>query len=223
MRVNADFSRAVIVAADQQHWTASPQGGVERVLLDRIGAEQARATSLVRYVPGAHFPRHVHPGGEEVLVLSGTFSDEGNDYPQGWYLRNPPGSAHRPSSRDGALIFVKLKQMSLDEKTAVRIDTRSPLAWRREGGRRLCPLFADAHSEVCIRRLDPGEPLFERAMPEMESLVISGHLVVDGRTYGQRSWMRLPAGEAAAAGAGARGATIYLRTGAPADARGVQP
>ncbi len=223
MRVNADFSRAVIVAADQQHWTASPQGGVERVLLDRIGAEQARATSLVRYVPGAHFPRHVHPGGEEVLVLSGTFSDEGNDYPQGWYLRNPPGSAHRPSSRDGALIFVKLKQMSLDEKTAVRIDTRSPLAWRREGGRRLCPLFADAHGEVCIRRLDPGEPLFERAMPEMESLVISGHLVVDGRTYGQRSWMRLPAGEAAAAGAGARGATIYLRTGAPADARGVQP
>ena len=30
---------------------AAPQGGVERVMLDRLGGEQARAASIVRYAP----------------------------------------------------------------------------------------------------------------------------------------------------------------------------
>ena len=32
--------------------------GVERVLLDRVGAELAVATSLVRYAPGSSFSEH---------------------------------------------------------------------------------------------------------------------------------------------------------------------
>ncbi|XQF94519.1 cupin domain-containing protein (plasmid) [Pseudoalteromonas espejiana] len=32
-------------------------------------------------------------------MLSGTFSDESGDYPQGFYLRNPPGSSHAPKSK----------------------------------------------------------------------------------------------------------------------------
>ena len=45
---------------------------------------------------GAHhrFDRHTHGGGEEILVLEGTFSDELGDYLAGTYLRNPAGSAH---------------------------------------------------------------------------------------------------------------------------------
>ena len=216
MIVNDDFARAVFLAADQQGWTASPQPGVDRVLLDRAGGERARATSLVRYAPGTHFPHHVHPGGEEVLVLSGVFSDEAGDYPAGWYLRNPPGSAHRPSSRDGTLIFVKLRQMASHETRPLRIDTRAPAAWRREGGRAVCPLFADEHASVCIRRLDPGEPVFDDATPHAETLVISGQLEIDGRAHGHRSWMRLPAGQRATIAAGSHGATLYLRIGAPA-------
>ena len=48
----------------------SPGGEVERVMLDRIGGETARATSLVRYAPQSIFPEHQHPLGEEILVLS---------------------------------------------------------------------------------------------------------------------------------------------------------
>ncbi|MEO7106084.1 MAG: cupin domain-containing protein, partial [Rhodoferax sp.] len=69
MLINADFSRRAIVAAHQHQWLASPQSGVERVMLDRVGAEKARATSIVRYAPNSHFPGHQHPGGEEILVL----------------------------------------------------------------------------------------------------------------------------------------------------------
>src|SRR3546814_4407076 len=96
MFINADFSLRAVVASHQYQWVASPQAGVERVMLDRLGGEQARATSIVRYAPSSRFPRHQHPGGEEILVLSGTFSEGNNHYPAGWYMRNPPGSSHQP-------------------------------------------------------------------------------------------------------------------------------
>jgi anti-sigma factor ChrR (cupin superfamily) len=43
--------------------------GVERRMLDRIGDEVARATSIVRYASESRFSPHVHDGGEEFLVL----------------------------------------------------------------------------------------------------------------------------------------------------------
>jgi anti-sigma factor ChrR (cupin superfamily) len=135
MLIHADFSRRAAVAPHQYLWVASPQTGVERVMLDRVGEEQARATSIVRYAPGARYPHHLHPGGEEILVLSGCFSDGDAHYPAGWYVRNPPGSGHQPYSAGGALIFVKLHQMPPEETRAVRIDSGDPSSWqRREGG-----------------------------------------------------------------------------------------
>lgn len=141
MLINADLTRRVTITADQHRWIPSPQQGVERMMLDRIGAEAGRATSLVRYAPNSHYPKHEHPGGEEILVLSGTFCEGDEQYPTGWYLRNPPGSSHLPSTQDGALIFVKLWQMPANEMRRVRIDTRSPLSWRLESGCHVCSLF----------------------------------------------------------------------------------
>lgn len=163
MLVNADFAHPAIVAPHQYRWTSSPQGGVERVMLDRVGAERARATSIVRYASGSRFPRHLHPGGEEILVLSGTFSDENGDYPAGWYLRNPPGSSHQPFSAEGAVIFVKLWQMRSDEDRRVRIDTRDPKAWRHCDGREVRALFADEIESVCLQRVPAGERLLPAA------------------------------------------------------------
>lgn len=213
MLINADFSRAVVVTPDRYDWSASPQAGVERVMLDRVGAEQARATSIVRYAPDSTFPRHAHPGGEEILVLSGTFSDEHDDFPEGWYLRNPPGSAHRPSSREGALIFVKLRQMAPGEKEAVRIDTRAPSAWHKAGDRAVCPLFAGPGEQVCLQRVAPQALLFDGACEGAELLVLEGELLFEGRTCPRGSWIRLPAGPAPALHAGRAGATVYLKTG----------
>ena len=70
-------------------------------MLDRIGDETARATSIVRYAAGAGYAQHVHGGGEEIFVLQGVFSDEHGDYPAGTYLRNPPGTSHTTFSREG--------------------------------------------------------------------------------------------------------------------------
>ncbi len=213
MFIRADFSRRAIVAPDQYHWVASPQSGVERVMLDRVGAEQARATSIVRYAPGSDFPAHRHPRGEEILVLSGTFSEDGADYPAGWYLRNPPGSSHRPSSADGAVIFVKLQQMQPQEQRAVRIDTRAASSWQRADGREVCPLFRDAVERTSLQRCAPGEALFDTVLDGAELLVLSGQVLLDGESHAQGSWIRLPAGEYPGIVAGARGATVYLKLG----------
>jgi anti-sigma factor ChrR (cupin superfamily) len=213
MLINADHSRRVVVVPDQYRWTPSPQQGVERVMLDRVGGEKARATSIVRYAPGSCFPRHLHPGGEEILVLSGTFSEGNEHYRAGWYLRSPPGSSHQPSSNEGAMIFVKLWQMQPDEKRHVRIDTGAPSSWQRRGGREVCPLFSSDAEQVCLQRLGPGETLFTRPMDGAELLVLAGDVVTGDRFCKRGSWLRLPAGEYPELAAGAGGATVYLKTG----------
>src|SRR5918993_663748 len=91
-------------------WAPSPMAGVERRMLDRVGGEVARATSIVRYAPGSRFSAHAHGGGEEFLVLEGVFSDEHGDFPTGSYVRNPPTSRHTPGSESGCTLFVKLWQ-----------------------------------------------------------------------------------------------------------------
>ncbi len=85
MEVNADFGRRVAVHAARMEWAPSPIPGVERRMLDRIGAEVARATSIVRYAPNSLFSPHTHGGGEEILVLDGVFQDESGGFP-GWDL-----------------------------------------------------------------------------------------------------------------------------------------
>jgi anti-sigma factor ChrR (cupin superfamily) len=79
-------------------WKASPMPGVERRMLDRLGDEVARATTIVRYAPDIHFSSHVHTDGEEFFVLDGVFQDEHGDFPAGSYIRNPPESRHTPGS-----------------------------------------------------------------------------------------------------------------------------
>lgn len=51
MRPNADFNERVVLRPEDRDWVASPMAGVDRQMLDRIGEEVARATSIVRYAP----------------------------------------------------------------------------------------------------------------------------------------------------------------------------
>ena len=76
-------------------------------MLDCIGDEVARATSIVRYAPGSHFSPHTHDGGEEFLVLEGVFQDEQGEFPAGSYVRNPRTTRHKPGSVPGCILFVK--------------------------------------------------------------------------------------------------------------------
>ena len=96
MELNSDFEARVLVHSADLDWVDSPIQGVQRRMLDRIGNEVARATTIVKYDPGSQFSPHVHTGGEEFLVLDGVFQDEHGDFPAGTYIRNPPESGHTP-------------------------------------------------------------------------------------------------------------------------------
>src|SRR5579864_5785908 len=134
VNLNADFSLPVIVHAARLPWTPSPIAGVDRRMLDRIGDELARATSIVRYAPNSRFSAHTHGGGEEFLVLDGVFEDEHGDYPAGSYVRNPPTTRHTPGSAPGCTLFVKLWQFDPKDRTPVRLDT-AKMAYRPAPGR----------------------------------------------------------------------------------------
>ena len=214
MLINADFSCPVTLTPEKHQWVNSPQHGVERIMLDRLGAEKAHATSLVRYAPNSHFPHHYHPGGEEILVLSGTFSADDTHYPAGYYLRNPPTSGHQPYSRDGAVIFVKLWQMSPDENYHVSIDTNDIKNWQRQEERQVCPLFSNDNEQVSLQRLLAGDVLFAtEIIGGAELLVIEGSLIYKQQVYKQDGWIRLPLGTQAQIEAGADGVIVYLKTG----------
>ena len=129
MRINAEFNERAAVIADDSQWVHSPESGVERQMLDRIGDEVARATSIVRYAPGSSFATHQHAKGEEFLVLDGIFSDESGHYPAGSYVRNPPGSAHAPYSDEGCRILVKLRQFDAQDLDQFSVDTTDDNNW----------------------------------------------------------------------------------------------
>ncbi len=221
MLVNADFSRRASLTPDQYQWVPSPQPGVERVMLDRLGAEYGHATSLVRYAPGVHFPLHQHPGGEEVLVLSGTWCEGAQQYPAGTYLRNPPGSSHAPFSSEGATLFVKLWQMAPEPGQPLRIDTRDPAAWSLDNAHECCELYRDAVEHVWLQRLDAGSRVLPALVPGAELLVLEGALREGEMLYPSGSWLRLPAGEYAGLVAADTLVTLYLKTG-PLGARSGQ-
>jgi anti-sigma factor ChrR (cupin superfamily) len=196
--VNADFSRRVVIATDEMPWIPSPQAGVERRLLDRIGGEVARATSLVRYAPASAFPAHDHALGEEFLVLSGVFSDEHGDYGVGTYVRNPPQSRHSPRTAPGCSILVKLRQMTPSEQKRVVIDTTTA-KWEQAGnaGSKTVPLYLapDAGEKVSLERLEAGARHGDVDCPGGEEIfVLSGDLEDEYGKYGAGTWIRNPVG-----------------------------
>ena len=205
MELNADFDQRVLVHSQDIPWKASPMPGVDRRMLDRIGDEVARATSIVRYAPGSRFSAHTHTGGEEFIVLDGVFQDEHGDYPAGTYVRNPPTTSHTPGARDGCTIFVKLWQFDPDDRTQFRKDM--------DAGTPVNILHQDDRELVRFVTLAAGEGFAETPQGGAEILMISGQATEGGDTLSTGSWLRLPDGAAIDMAAGAQGATFWIKTG----------
>ena len=214
MLLNTDISRRVVIDTEKEPWLDSPLPGVRRRMLERDGEEVARATSLVRYAPGSRFSEHSHGLGEEFLVLEGVFSDEHGDYPAGTYVRNPPGSSHRPHSRDGCTLFVKLRQMHEKDRRFVRIDTAGePWSPGGEPGLLVMPLHSDERESVALAKLEPGTRLERHDHLEGEEIwVLEGVLEDDDGVYPKGTWLRNPPGSSHARRSEA-GCIYYSKTG----------
>lgn len=190
--------------------------GVERRMLDRIGDEVARATSIVRYAASARFSAHTHGGGEEFLVLAGSFHDASGDYPEGAYVRNPIGTSHAPwAGPDGAVLFVKLWQFAKADTRQVVIDTRTA-PWRDGpvAGVRVLPLHEFGTERVALERWAPSTRLAaHRHHGGEEMLVLEGSFEDEHGVYPQGTWLRSPHLSEHAPFTGAGGALVYVKTG----------
>lgn len=207
MELNADFKERVVVHSDQLEWKASPMPGVDRRMLDRIGGEVARATTIVRYAPNSKFSAHTHTGGEEFIVLEGVFQDEHGDFPAGTYVRNPPTTSHTPGSDEGCTIFVKLWQFDMNDRNQFRVDMDT------EAKHGHAVLHSDDQETVTYHRLEPGAALTDDLAGGGELLVLSGTLSESDDSLQKGGWLRLPEGATLDARAGPQGATVWMKTG----------
>ena len=88
-------------------WVQARIPGISVKLL-RKDAETGASASLVRFAPGARFPAHDHPAGEEVFVVEGEVRIGAHLLKTGDYLYAPPGCVHAASSETGCVFLVTL-------------------------------------------------------------------------------------------------------------------
>jgi anti-sigma factor ChrR (cupin superfamily) len=193
LRLNMNFARQVCMLPGQYEWVASPADGVSRVPLERESAESGHKTSFVRFEPGSYFPAHSHPLGEEIYVLDGIFSDQYGDYPAGTYLRNPPASSHRPFTREGCTLFVKLDQFQPDDMQQVVLRPHDQL-WRPGIGNLKVSALHSFGTQSTALVFWPANEVFQ---PHVhwggeEIVVLKGTFADEHGQYPAGSWIRSP-------------------------------
>lgn len=215
-RYNADFNQRVVIKPSEYEWLSSPSPGVERMLLDRIGGEIARATSIVRYAPNSQFPQHTHSGGEEIFVLEGEFADEYGQYPAGTYLRNPIGTHHSPRiGNDGATIFVKLRQFQQQDTNPVQINTNKA-EWTPGlvNGLSVLPLHHYESEHIALVKWQPNTQFqTHQHWGGEEIFVLEGTFYDERGIYPKGSWIRSPHYSQHTPYTLEDGALIYVKTG----------
>lgn len=215
-RLNADFSQRIVIQSDDYHWQESPMPGVKRMMLDRIGDEAARATTIVRYEPFSEFSAHTHTGGEEFIVLDGVFSDEHQDYKKGSYVRNPIGTSHTPKiGKEGATIFVKLQQFNEADTEQKVINTQTH-AWQQGlvDGLTVMPLHEFEGEHVALVKWAPNTQFnSHQHWGGEEILVLEGTFHDEHGAYPKGSWIRSPHQSRHSPFTKDDGALIYVKTG----------
>jgi anti-sigma factor ChrR (cupin superfamily) len=214
--LNADFKQRVVIRPEDYKWVDSPMPGVERMMLDRIGDEVARATTIVRYAPNSSFSSHTHGGGEEFLVIDGVFSDEHDDYPEGSYIRNPIGTSHTPRiGPEGCTILVKLHQFEANDTDQKALDTRSA-TWYPGlvPGLQVMPLHEHGTEHVALVKWAPNTHFqAHRHYGGEEIYVIEGTFHDEFGSYPKGSWLRSPHLSKHQPFTKEDGALIYVKTG----------
>lgn len=193
MNINADYNKRVVINHHDLPWIPSPATGIERRMLERVGDEVAKATSIVRYHPGTRFPLHTHELGEEILVLEGIFSDEAGEYPAGTYIMNPPGSSHAPHTDSGCTLFVKLRHLGSDQVAREIVDT-STAHWHQGmvPGLHVMPLMQQGSGSTLVRWSPQTYFNLHRHFGGEEIFVVDGVFEDEHGRYPTGSWIRSP-------------------------------
>lgn len=214
--VHADVETRVVIKPEHYAWTPSSMRGVDQMMLDRIGGDMVRATTIVRYSAKSEFPPHVHDVDEEIFVLEGTFADEHGDYAAGTYVRHPVGtsSALRVGA-NGTTLFMKSHQFAKGDIEHTVIDTNKA-EWRPGviAGLQVMPLHEYEGEHVALVRWAPHtqfNPHSHRGGEEI--LVLDGVFYDEHDRYPKGTWIRSPHLSHHTPFTQVKGALIYVKVG----------
>jgi anti-sigma factor ChrR (cupin superfamily) len=92
-------------------WQPLAEPGVAGVYVKVLRFDEATGrapTILLKFEPGATYPSHVHPGGEEIFVLEGDIHLGKDHLLAGDYLYTAPNNVHAVRSEGGCVVLVNV-------------------------------------------------------------------------------------------------------------------
>ncbi len=196
--VNTDMEVRKVVDTSLMEWEGGANPTVWRKVLYRASDELEMETCVIRYDAGGFRESHVHPAGEELLVLKGTLSDEGGDHNVGSYMLLPPGTEHAPHTKQGCELLVRLGQYHGTSRAALTVECET-LNW-------LPGLMPGVSVKILYRQHGYAESMaIVRWEPEtevgtvfdggnQEIFVLEGSFHDEQGSYGPGTWIRSPEG-----------------------------
>lgn len=194
MKFNDDISLRAVLHSSELPWIDSRLPGIQSKLLEDRADEASRLTAIVRH--GANTPpeTHIHPLGQEILVLDGVYEDDAGSYGAGTYIRNPPGSSRTARSSAGCTLFVKNNYLAPEDNQRTIVDTRNA-DWF-EGlvtGLTVLPLAEFGTRHAALVRWAPKTKFNpHRHYGGEEILVLEGVFEDEFGRYPAGTWMRSP-------------------------------
>jgi anti-sigma factor ChrR (cupin superfamily) len=96
----------VTVRASDVRWKPHPVPGIA---IARLHIDKARReiVCLLRADPGVRYPAHRHAGTEEIFMLEGDLTINGEVFGKGDYIRSTPGSIHSPHTLGGCMFLIR--------------------------------------------------------------------------------------------------------------------
>ena len=100
-------ARAEVPAGPSPRWRRLWAPGARWALLH---ADPGGSRLLAARMPGGRiFPRHLHVGPEDVVLVSGAYDDDAGRFAVGDYAAYPPGSQHEPHTLAGQVCTILLR------------------------------------------------------------------------------------------------------------------
>lgn len=102
--------RQLVTRSRDIDWRPLVEDGVttDGILIKVLRFDEASGrppTFMLKFEPGASYPNHNHPAGEEVYVLEGAARFGADEVRAGDYLYTPPNVTHAVYSRTGCVML----------------------------------------------------------------------------------------------------------------------
>lgn len=112
--MNTDIN-SYIVRNSQKEWQPLTENGfhyygISVISLKFDEIKQRSTTILLKFEPGAKYPYHNHPGGEEIYVVSGKAILENVTLSEGDYLNTPVNFKHSVTTETGCTLLLVIPE-----------------------------------------------------------------------------------------------------------------